>query len=127
MLINEMSGSGGDMLPYMFRQLSIGPLVGTRTLGGLVGIWDVPDLVDGGFITAPRGGFYNLEGEWDVEGEGITPDVVVEQTPRGMRDGGDPQLEAAVRIALEALEQESIRMLPQPPDPIRSLRPKTQH
>ena len=126
MLINEMSGSGGDMLPYMFRQLSIGPLVGTRTWGGLVGIWDVPDLVDGGFITAPRGGFYNLEGDWDVEGEGITPDVVVEQTPRGMRDGGDPQLEAAVRIALEALERESIRMLPQPRDPIRSLRPETQ-
>ena len=62
MIINEMAGSGGDMLPYMFQLMEIGPLVGTRTWGGLVGIWDVPDLVDGGFITAPRGGFYDLDG-----------------------------------------------------------------
>ncbi|MCB0543433.1 MAG: PDZ domain-containing protein, partial [Saprospiraceae bacterium] len=74
MLINEMAGSGGDMLPYMFRFKNIGPLVGKRTWGGLVGIWDVPGLLDGGIITAPRGGFFNLQGEWDVENKGVAPD-----------------------------------------------------
>lgn len=124
MLINEMSGSGGDMLPYMFRKLDIGPLVGTRTWGGLVGIWDVPTLVDGGFMTAPRGGFYDTDGEWAVENEGVAPDVEVEQTPAGMIDGGDPQLEAAVRLALEKLETEGVELLPVPDDPIRVRRPE---
>src|SRR5690606_5714161 len=80
MIIHETVGSGGDLLPYMFRQMEIGPLVGTRTWGGLVGIWDTPPLVDGGTITAPRGGFYNLDGEWDVENEGVAPDIEVEMT-----------------------------------------------
>jgi tricorn protease len=73
LVINEMSGSGGDMLPYMFRMMEIGPMVGTRTWGGLVGIWDVPALIDGGYITAPRGGFYDVKGEWAVENEGVAP------------------------------------------------------
>jgi len=124
MLINEMSGSGGDMLPYMFAKRKIGPLVGTRTWGGLVGIWDVPNLVDGGFITAPRGGFYGTTGEWEVENVGVPPDVEVEQLPKLMQDGGDPQLERAVEIALELLETEGIDLLPQPPDPVRVRRPE---
>ncbi|MCZ6833309.1 MAG: PDZ domain-containing protein, partial [Acidobacteria bacterium] len=74
MIINESAGSGGDYLPYMFKKAGIGPLVGTRTWGGLVGIWDTPPFIDGGFITAPRGGFFNTEGVWEVENEGVTPD-----------------------------------------------------
>ncbi len=101
MLVNEMSGSGGDMLPYMFRQMKLGPLVGMKTWGGLVGIWDTPPLMDGGFITAPRGGFYNLEGQWDVENKGVAPDIEVEETPLTARDGRDPQLERAVAEAHE--------------------------
>jgi len=124
MIINEMSGSGGDMLPYMFRKLGIGPLVGTRTWGGLVGIWDVPPLVDGGTITAPRGGFYDTEGHWAVENEGVAPDVVVEQLPKELNEGHDPQLEKAVELALERLETEGVELLPQPPDPIRVKRPQ---
>jgi tricorn protease len=123
MIINEMSGSGGDMLPYMFRFKKIGPLVGTRTWGGLVGIWDVPPLVDGGYITAPRGGFYNVEGEWDVENKGVPPDIEVEQTPQLVNAGHDPQLEAAVEKALELLKTEGVKILPQPPDPVRTRRP----
>ncbi len=119
MIINEMSGSGGDMLPYMFRLRRVGPLVGTRTWGGLVGTWDVPPLVDGGFITAPRGGFYDLEGHWAVEGEGIAPDIEVEQTPRLVEGGHDPQLERAVVEALELLKTQGVDLLPQPPDPVR--------
>jgi tricorn protease len=123
MIINEMSGSGGDMLPYMFRLKEIGPLVGTRTWGGLVGIWDVPPLVDGGYITAPRGGFYNLDGEWDVENRGIPPDIEVEMTPKLVNAGRDPQLEAAVDEALEILESRPVEILPQPSDPVRVKRP----
>ena len=111
------------MLPFMFRLKKIGPLVGTRTWGGLVGIWDVPPLIDGGYITAPRGGFYNLAGEWDVENEGIAPDVEVEQTPKLRNAGHDPQLEESVRIALEMLEERGVKILPQPADPVRSKRP----
>ncbi len=124
MLINEMSGSGGDMLPYMFRKRKIGPLIGTKTWGGLVGIWDVPPLIDGGFITSPRGGFYNTEGEWEVENEGVPPDIEVEQLPKLVARGHDPQLEKAVEVALELLKTEAIELLPQPPDPVRVRRPE---
>jgi len=124
MIINDAAGSGGDMLPFMFRLKKIGPLVGTRTWGGLVGIWDVPDLVDGGYITAPRGGFYDLAGEWDVEGEGIAPDVEVEMEPRLVSAGRDPQLEKAVEVALGLLPEKGVKLLPQPPDPVRVARPR---
>lgn len=124
MIINEGAGSGGDMLPYMFKMRKVGTLVGTKTWGGLVGIWDVPGLVDGGYITAPRGGFYNLQGEWDVENKGIAPDVLVEQDPKLVRDGHDPQLEKAVEVAMEQLKTQEVKLLPQPKDPIRVLRPK---
>jgi len=124
MLINEMSGSGGDMLPYMFRAKGIGPLVGTTTWGGLVGIWDVPPLIDGGYITAPRGGFYDVDGNWAVENEGVAPDIEVEQEPRLVQAGHDPQLEKAVEVALELLETQGVKLLPQPPDPVRSVRPE---
>ncbi|MEP7325131.1 MAG: PDZ domain-containing protein [Gemmatimonadota bacterium] len=123
MVINEMAGSGGDMLPYMFHQMKIGPLVGKRTWGGLVGIWDVPDLVDGGGITAPRGGFFDLEGKWAVENEGIAPDIEVEQTPRLVLQGHDPQLERAVAEAMRLLQASPVRLRPEPAPPVRVRRP----
>ncbi len=98
--------------------------MGTRTWGGLVGVWDVPPLIDGGYITAPRGGFYNLEGEWDVENIGVAPDIEVEQDPKLVNMGHDPQLEKAVDVALELLKDEEVRIRPQPPDPIRVRRPR---
>ncbi|WP_417914670.1 S41 family peptidase [Candidatus Electronema sp. JM] len=119
MIINDASGSGGDLLPYMFRAKKIGPLVGTRTWGGLVGIWDMPPLMDGGYLTVPRGGFYNLKGEWDVENKGVEPDIVVEQEPAAVSKGHDPQLEKAVAVALDLLKSEEVKMLPQPADPVR--------
>jgi tricorn protease len=124
MLINEMSGSGGDMLPFMFKKRKVGPIIGTKTWGGLVGIWDVPSLIDGGSITAPRGGFYNTEGEWDVENIGVSPDILVEQTPKLVAEGHDPQLEKAVQVAMDLLKTQSVKLLPQPADPVRVLRPK---
>lgn len=111
------------MLPHMFKMKGIGPVIGTRTWGGLVGIWDVPQLTDGGYMTAPRGGYYNLEGEWAVENEGVTPDIEVEQDPAQVAAGRDPQLEKAVEVALELLKEESVEILPQPADPVRAKRP----
>jgi len=86
MIINEMAGSGGDMMPWLFKKAGIGPLVGKRTWGGLVGIYDYPSLMDGGTVTAPRVAFYNLEGQWDVENNGTPADVEVElDSPIGHR------------------------------------------
>ncbi|MGH7521109.1 MAG: S41 family peptidase [Gemmatimonadales bacterium] len=123
MLINEYAGSGGDMLPYLFHKMQLGPLVGTRTWGGLVGIWDVPGLIDGGYITAPRGGFFDLEGTWGVENVGITPDIVVHQTPALVAQGRDPQLERAVQEALRLLEAHPVRLRAEPAPPVRVRRP----
>ena len=123
MIINETAGSGGDLMPWMFRNKNVGPLVGTRTWGGLVGIWGTPPLIDGGFVTAPRGGFIDTEGNWAVENEGVAPDIEVEQTPKEVIAGGDPQLEAAVAEALRLLEANPVELLPEPPPPIRARRP----
>ncbi len=123
MIINERAGSGGDLLPFLFRKMEIGPLVGTKTWGGLVGTWDTPPFVDGGYFVAPRGGFYNLDGEWDVEGEGIAPDIEVMQTPKDVINGHDPQLEQAVQEALRLLEDHPDPIVPTPDDPVRWKRP----
>ena len=123
MIINERAGSGGDLLPFLFRQRGVGPLVGTQTWGGLVGTWDTPRFIDGGRMVAPRGGFYNLDGEWDVEGIGIAPDIEVMQTPKDVIKGRDPQLERAVEEALKLLENYEYPVLPTPKDPIRWKRP----
>src|SRR6185436_15988494 len=104
MIANEVSGSGGDALPWMFKQGQLGTLVGKRTWGGLVGIAGIPVLMDGGQVTSPSVAFFNPRGEWDVENHGVDPDVVVEQDPKAVAAGRDPQLEAAVAIALEKLK-----------------------
>jgi tricorn protease len=102
MLIDETAGSGGDLLPWMFRKFQLGPLVGKRTWGGLVGILGFPVLMDGGSITAPNLAFWTEEG-FGVENEGVPPDVEVEQTPADVIAGKDPQLEKAIELALAAL------------------------
>jgi len=124
MIINEMAGSGGDYLPYLFREMDIGPLVGTRTWGGLVGIWGTPPLIDGGAITAPRGGFFTTEGEWAIEGEGVAPDVEVEMTPRLVEEQNqDPQLRRAIEEGMRLLETDGVELQEQPPSPDRTRRP----
>ncbi|MEX2604053.1 MAG: PDZ domain-containing protein [Gracilimonas sp.] len=123
MVINERAGSGGDLLPFLFRKMEIGPLVGAKTWGGLVGTWDTPPFVDGGRFVAPRGGFYNLDGEWDVEGEGIAPDIEVMQKPKEVINGHDPQLESAVNEAMRLLQNYENPIIPTPEDPVRWKRP----
>ena len=123
MIINERAGSGGDLMPFLFRFKGIGPLVGTTTWGGLVHTADSPPLVDGGRFVAPRGAFYNVDGEWDVEAVGVAPDIEVHNTPREVAAGRDPQLEAAVAEALRRLETERVELKPEPAPPVRYRRP----
>ena len=114
MIVNESAGSGGDALPYYFRLRKIGPLVGTRTWGGLVGTLGTPSTIDGGSITAPCLAFYNLDGKWDIENIGIAPDIEVENTPAQNVQGHDAQLERAVQEGLKLLEQSPVRRAPRP-------------
>ncbi len=99
MLINDHPGSGGDALPWMFRKLGTGPLIGARTWGGLIGIGGDPSLTDGGGVTAPRWGLYNPDtGEFDVENKGVSPDIEVDLDPALVREGHDPQSERGVSV-----------------------------
>ena len=124
MLINESSGSGGDLLPYMFHAKELGPLIGTRTWGGLVGTWDTPRFIDGGRMVAPRGGFFDVKGEWAVEGEGVSPDIEVIQDPAAVSQGKDPQLDKAIEVALQLLTENGIKLQEEPAAPIRWKRPE---
>lgn len=103
MIANEMSGSGGDALPWLFKKNKVGTLVGARTWGGLVGIGGYPRLIDGGSITAPRWAIFGTTAQWEVENIGIAPDIDVVQDPELIRQGHDPQLERAVAEAMAQL------------------------
>ncbi|MGA8599551.1 MAG: PDZ domain-containing protein [Bryobacteraceae bacterium] len=117
MIVNQFAGSGGDAMPWYFRKAGLGPLVGMKTWGGLVGIGGYPRLMDGGFVMAPRWAFYGLKGNWEVENHGIAPDVEVDQDPKLVREGHDPQLERAVEVALELLEKNPPPTFEKPPYP----------
>ena len=118
MIINEMAGSGGDLLPFMFRSRKIGPLVGERTWGGLVATSDTPPFVDGGSMIAPRFGFIDREGNFAVENLGVAPDIQVENFPKEVIAGRDPQLERAIAEAMRLLkERPSDRLMKEPTPP----------
>jgi tricorn protease len=124
MIINEFAGSGGDWMPWYFRKAGVGPLIGKRTWGGLVGVYDYPPLVDGGFVSAPRLAFWNPDGEWEIENYGVAPDIEVEFDPHAWRQGKDPQLEKAVEWVLEELEKNPPKKATKPafPDYYRDYR-----
>jgi tricorn protease len=117
MIINQSAGSGGDAMPWYFRKAKLGTLVGTRTWGGLVGIGGYPVLLDGGRVTAPRYAIYGLNGDWEVEGHGIPPDVEVEELPKDVAAGHDLQLERAVSIVMDQLKEHPVPTPPVPPYP----------
>ena len=119
MLINAWSGSGGDAFPYYFRAAGLGPLIGTRTWGGLIGYSGFPALIDGGRLTVPTFSFYNLDGEWDVENYGVEPDIEVVDDPSLMLEGGDPQLDRAIAEVLKALEANPPLRPSRPAYPVR--------
>ncbi|HZW34035.1 MAG TPA: S41 family peptidase [Isosphaeraceae bacterium] len=119
MLIDETAGSGGDLLPWMFRKFGLGKLVGKRTWGGLVGILGFPTLMDGGFVTAPDLAIFTEEG-WVVENVGVPPDIEVEQDPAAVAAGKDPQLDRAIAFILAELEKNPPPRAPaRPPFPVR--------
>ncbi|MEO8677628.1 MAG: PDZ domain-containing protein [Vicinamibacterales bacterium] len=124
MIINEMAGSGGDLMPWMFRHRKIGTLVGKRTWGGLVHTADTPTFIDGGSMIAPRGGFFTRDGKWAVENEGTPPDIDVENWPKDVIAGKDPQLERAVEEALRQLKEKPVdRRTTEPAPPTWGKRP----
>jgi len=104
MIVNESAGSGGDWLPFAFKKRELGTIVGTRTWGGLVGIGGMPHLLDGGGVTVPNWAFFNPDGSWGVENYGVDPDVEVRQTPKDVIAGNDPQLDKAIEIINQQLE-----------------------
>ncbi|HSJ15199.1 MAG TPA: PDZ domain-containing protein, partial [Longimicrobiales bacterium] len=119
MLINEWSGSGGDAFPFYFKQAGLGPLIGKRTWGGLIGISGVPPLVDGGGVTVPTFAIYS-EGQWIIENHGVEPDIEVEADPARMWDGGDPQLDRAVQEVMRQLQERPPVRPSRPAYPVRA-------
>lgn len=118
-LINGQSSSGGDAFPYYFRKLGLGPLIGERTWGGLVGISGNPDFVDGGSISVPRFAFIDDEGNWAVEAEGVHPDIPVIDRPEQIARGQDPTIERAVQYLLEELRKPQYQRPAKPAGPVR--------
>jgi len=104
MLIDQDAGSGGDFLPYGFKRLGLGKLMGTRTWGGLIGIFVNPPLIDGGILTVPFFRAFTPEGEWRIENEGVAPDIEVPLDPLAVNAGEDVQLDAAIAEVLEQLK-----------------------
>ncbi|MCW3788706.1 S41 family peptidase [Plebeiibacterium sediminum] len=119
MLINEGAGSGGDYLPWMFRKFGMGTIIGTRTWGGLVGITGYPQFIDGGAVTAPNLAFWTEEEGFGVENAGVAPDIEVEQWPKQIIEGRDPQLEKAIEVILKQLEDNPPKEPVRPEYPIR--------
>ena len=118
MIIDENAGSGGDLLPWMFRKFNVGTLVGKTTWGGLVGTLGFPELMDGGYVTAPNVAIWTKDG-FVVENVGVAPDIEVEQTPAEVIKGHDPQLEKAIEVVMEKLRENPPEEPVRPPYPVR--------
>ncbi len=119
-LISETSASDGDIFPYHFRFAGLGPLIGKRTWGGVVGINDSGPLLDGGTVFVPQSGTNAPTGEWIIEGDGVTPDIEVENDPKAVAAGHDPQLERGVQEVLKAMEAKPMKLPTKPADPVKT-------
>ena len=118
-LLNENSASDGDIFPAMFRRAKLGPLVGKRSWGGIVGITNRGTLLDGGITNVPEFANTELDGEWTIEGHGVDPDFVVENDPGSLIQGRDPQLEKAVELVLKAIAEKPVKPPVRPPLPVK--------
>jgi tricorn protease len=119
-LLNETSASDGDIFPAMFRQAGLGPLIGKRSWGGVIGITNRGNLLDGGVVNVPEFGFADTKGNWSIEGVGVEPDIVVENDPKSVIEGRDPQLERGIQEVLKRMSQKDAKLPPRPPDPVRT-------
>jgi tricorn protease len=119
-LLNETSASDGDIFPHRFREAGLGPLIGKRSWGGVVGISGWGPLLDGGTVYVPLQGTNDTDGNWVIEGEGVTPDIEVTNDPKSVLGGKDPQLERGVEEVMKMIEANP-KVLPQrPPDPVKT-------
>ena len=118
MIVDETAGSGGDYLPYLFRREKLGTIIGKTTWGGLVGVLGFPEFIDGGSVTAPNLGFWDENG-YGIENVGTPPDIEIEQWPKDVIAGKDPQLDKAIEVVLEQLEANPPVKLEKPDFPVR--------
>jgi tricorn protease len=118
-ILDERSASDGDIFPYMFREAGLGPLIGRRSWGGVVGISGRGPLVDGGNIFVPESGLASVKGEWVIEGYGVDPDIDVENDPKSVLEGRDPQLERAVAEVMKKLQAQPVKLPPRPAGPVK--------
>lgn len=119
-LLDEDTASDGDQFAYAFRAAELGPLIGKRSWGGVVGIYGGSPLIDGGTVSVPEAGSADAAGEWVIEGEGVTPDIEVENEPKELLKGRDQQLEKAIEVMLEKIEADP-KLLPERPEaPIKT-------
>jgi tricorn protease len=115
-IADQYSASDGDIFPYFFRAYGLGPVVGKRTWGGVVGIRTLySGMVDGGYAFAPEFGLYDTQGRWPVENRGVEPDIEVDNLPADVLAGRDPQLERAIAEVMKRIEAEKPRLAPPPP------------
>ena len=119
-LINETSASDGDIFPYYFRKSGLGPLIGKRTWGGVIGIEDHGPLLDGGQVYVPQYSTNDENGKWIIEGHGVDPDIEVENDPKSVLEGRDPQLERGVQEVLKSMAGEPMKLPPRPMDPVKT-------
>jgi tricorn protease len=119
-LLNQTSASDGDIFPAMFRQAKLGPLIGMKSWGGVVGITDHGPLMDGGTVNVPEFAHADLAGQWIIEGEGVAPDIVVDNDAKSVLAGRDPQLERGIRELVDRMKKNPKRLPPRPPDPIKT-------
>ncbi|NOQ97185.1 MAG: hypothetical protein GQ561_03395 [Calditrichae bacterium] len=119
-LINQTSASDGDIFPHYFREAGLGPLIGKRTGGGVVGISGKGPFLDGGTAFVPLRGTNNADGEWIIEGHGVDPDIEVENDPKSVLEGHDPQLERGITEVLKMMEEKPMKLPPRPADPVKT-------
>jgi tricorn protease len=118
-ILNENSASDGDIFPYMFREAGLGPLIGKRSWGGVVGISNRGNLIDGGQVSVPESALANTKGEYIIEGYGVDPDIEVENDPKSVIAGHDPQLERAVQEVMKKLAT-PVKLPKRPADPVKT-------
>jgi tricorn protease len=119
-LINETSASDGDIVPYYFRKAGLGPLIGKRTWGGVVGISGRGPLLDGAGVSVPLSATNDENGQYIIEGEGVSPDIEVENDPASVIGGRDPQLERGIQEVLKAMEANPKHLPKKPADPVKA-------
>ena len=119
-ILDEDSASDGDIFPAMFREAGLGPLIGKRSWGGVIGITNRGSLIDGGSVNVPEYGFASADGRWIIEGYGVDPDIEVENDPKSLIEGKDPQLERAVQEVMKMVRKEPRKLPKRPKAPVKT-------